>query len=307
MTPLVLSYNPVTARSILAHNHITRFLAETFKASVIDSPTLAVEAPASDRIFLVNGMAQYAPHRHTFYSLIADCLKRGGEFFYCLNDYAIRPDTPVRQFLKHRNARLLSTVQGRTGWLEQGEYVNWNALTVYDSPYRQHNLRQFPVVYHGAFRRRRVSSFDRYLDSPLMVLGWHTARVAYKFLARYPRLRIAPADELLPFLASASFALYIQDSAPEKAFDSLANRFYEYLSAGCVVLFDQTCRGTLEKQGIPPSEFERFIIRGPADLGPWVRRRQERASLAARQWDWLERYQLRLTPARLTAIVEGRK
>jgi hypothetical protein len=47
-------------------------------------------------------------------------------------------------------------------------------------------------------------------------------------------------------------------------YNFLANRFYEALNYGTVVLFDKTCLGTLEKSGY--TGFKPYVIDGVDDL-----------------------------------------
>lgn len=56
----------------------------------------------------------------------------------------------------------------------------------------------------------------------------------------------------------------MEDAFTHDNFNNLANRFYESLGAGCVVLFDKGCINTLEQAGL--KNYKEFIIDSKKDL-----------------------------------------
>jgi hypothetical protein len=55
----------------------------------------------------------------------------------------------------------------------------------------------------------------------------------------------------------------MEDRSSHNRFCSPANRFYEYISSGSLVLFDSHCKKTFDQAGV---DIEPYIVNSPADV-----------------------------------------
>lgn len=159
---------------------------------------------------------------------------------------------------------------------ENGKLVNWNALTyepLEESVRKELRAVACPdVFYYGAFRKGRVSRFDRYmLHPPAKVVVSAPPAAAKKFMERYPEVAVVPQiknrGEFLPALANHAVGLYIEDEKSSVAYHSPANRLYEMLSAGQAILFQVSCQNMLQKAGFDVSSW----CGGPDQMPHFVR------------------------------------
>lgn len=126
--------------------------------------------------------------------------------------------------------------------------VNLNTLIYY-----RHVLvteKKHTIIYYGTYRENRADYFKKYLHKPLLVSTSTKNQKKYKALGctsdftdkiSWQRGR----ETLRMFKAS----LYIEDTETHTVYNHLANRFYEGLFCDCVLFFDKSCQGTIDKSG----------------------------------------------------------
>lgn len=118
-------------------------------------------------------------------------------------------------------------------------------------------------IYYGTFRVDRQEYFKKYLNSDVFVSTSTKNMKKYKHIGCTPRY-IKKLNWKNPLIRRFKYSLYIEDTFTHDNFNNLANRFYESLGAGCVVLFDKGCINTLEQAGI--KGYKDFIIDSEEDL-----------------------------------------
>jgi hypothetical protein len=129
-----------------------------------------------------------------------------------------------------------------TKYVDDWISLNLNAL-VYGN-YSFENARNQKCIYYGSYRDDRKEYFKKYFDN--MTVSTHMKnRIKMDALNITPhyinRLNIQKGD-----LANYGFSLYIEDKKTHKAYNHMANRFYEALNSGTMCVFDESCQGTLD-------------------------------------------------------------
>jgi hypothetical protein len=149
-------------------------------------------------------------------------------------------------------------------YVDMWEVCNLNALCYEGKKEDPFSVRQDKAVYYGSFRKGRGEYFKKYLSSPAVLTSTHS-----KNHEKFEALGLSP--HFIPRLnwgevglSSFKYSLYMEDEVTHTHYNYLANRFYEALMWGCVTLFDESCRGTLEKCGYP--ETEDFVISSPDEI-----------------------------------------
>lgn len=252
----------------IASSHLARWIANRLGVPLIDDEENFTDA--ADIAIFVNGMWQFCNFRKNAFKLAESV--RG--LIYLANDYAIMPPTQIKRRKHIRIANFENNDKHPSHC-----YVNWNKLT-----HKPHNLEQkHPkhegLFYYGAFREDRIKSFNRYLfgDLPYVATVAGSQKSSAAFLAHAPKLRSIGTCEpmVTPGLFQAS--LYIEDEKTHQHYHSPANRFYEMLSAGSLILFDAKCLATFMRAGI--------------EIRPWVVSNREDVAKALQKSDELRAMQ----------------
>ena len=156
-------------------------------------------------------------------------------------------------------------------YIESWNIVNLNAMCIKptDMGIKLEDVIADKVLYYGSFRKDRADYFEKYFNSPDMIVSshkknhekFHAIGAEPEFITRINWKK----DGLLPY----KFSLYIEDKKTHEHYNFLANRFYESLNYGVTPLFDKSCCGTIDKSGynIGPE----FIIDGPEDLADKIK------------------------------------
>lgn len=138
-------------------------------------------------------------------------------------------------------------------YIDNWNIVNLNALCIEPNPsgktLKVEDLIQDKVLYYGSFRKDRAKYFEKYFNSPTMMVSshkknhekFHNIGAEPCFISRIDWSK----DGLLPY----KFSLYIEDEKTHTYYNFLANRFYESLNYGVTPFFDKSCLGTIEKSG----------------------------------------------------------
>lgn len=195
-------------------------------------------------------------------------VRKATEVVWIQNDFSIWAPNPDMQcesivyvafmdrLRKGRPAHVWSTCRDRCErWAGHYTYCNWNALafTPLSNP-PPSSARFSKLLYWGAPREGREAMFAKYLSGAEVVIST-TDRGREKFSAMIKE----PFEGALKFMgpifipndvAQYRSTIYIEDKQSSKAFHSLANRFYEALSARTALFVAEEAVGTFAKAGI---------------------------------------------------------
>ena len=131
-------------------------------------------------------------------------------------------------------------------YVEKWHRVNLNALCVNPKEIEPTDIQQ-KVLYYGSFRKGRISYFQKYFNNNNMIVSSHKKNHQKFFDVDVNPEFIPRVNWSKDGLANYKLSLYIEDEKTHNSYNYLANRFYEAINQGVVPLFDESCRGTLER------------------------------------------------------------
>lgn len=257
----IISFNKVSDGSILAHNKITKFLNK-LGGEILDgkeSFDRNMFKPYS-RIFIVNGLECFCDYRKELKSFLS--INKGKKMYWATNDYKLKPGREIREAMEASDTTLLSTVEESLHtqkFYKKYIYVNWNSLTLNKNADTSGVQRIDGLIYYGAFREGRKLYFEKYLSSELYPVRISTTKGNVKeFLALNKKISMYNTfkwTNVISELCNFKYSIYIEDKASHEGYCSPANRFYECISNGVVVLFDVSTKHTFEQAGIDISGY----------------------------------------------------
>lgn len=247
-------------KTTIASARVAKFLAKELGADLIDTLGAWAERPwpKYHRIYYVNSMGRYAPKEFLF--AIAELVRHCHSFIYIQNDYTVQPVSQVQKVLRDElgmsHAQPFETTPPYMWTNIPGNvhgpgsaYVNWNLLTW--SPVQIQHERIPGLMYYGSFRKDRVKYFEKYLgpDTSYPVHVSASPVNQKKFLELNPDIICHKPWRTYEELGRFQATIYIEDEHIHTHYNSPANRFYECLSAGVPMFFDETVRNTLAQAG----------------------------------------------------------
>ncbi|MBD3194319.1 MAG: hypothetical protein GF317_04640 [Candidatus Lokiarchaeota archaeon] len=190
---------------------------------------------------------------------------------------------------------------------EYDSYVNWNQLTFEKIKFNRKN-RTDGLFYYGSYRLGRVDDFKRYFDTDkynVIVSAPRGNNVSRNFLSINDGIEILPAFKTIKDLTKYKTTLYIEDKKSHDVFCSPANRFYECLSAGVAILFDEKTVPMLKRAGVDVSD---FVVTNDNDVADMMKNTEEIAKEQYRRWGKID-YHKKLKEQFMLAIrkIERRK
>jgi len=254
---------------------------------------------ALDLFVLVNSPTGFAPEAVRRFSAEGLWLARNAVFVN--NDYKMRPPSQSkshqqRRWGKHRaeagdyyGYSLWSTVPGqlRPARYPLDSYVNWNQLTYEPRDGMTHVDREPGVLYWGALRKGREGRLRQLLHGQFPVTVSTAPQSVQKFKEFLPNANyVGQLNPLIAALTRYRATIYTHDDWSDTAYCSLANRFYEALSAGMAILVDARCTGTFKRAGL--SMEPEWIVRSHDDV---ARALANAERIAVDQVRWREHYQ----------------
>jgi len=150
-------------------------------------------------------------------------------------------------------------------YVNKWHIVNLNALCVDPKPVTTGDKEiTAQVLYYGSFRKDRAKYFQKYFNSPLVIVSshkknhekFHNIGVKPNFIKRVNWSK----EGLTPY----GLSLYIEDEKTHTHYNYLANRFYEALNYGVVPIFDASCKNTLSRCGYEIGD--EYVVDSEADL-----------------------------------------
>lgn len=260
----VVNFTKCTATSITASNRIAKWLANRTEGVLIDDLKIARQLIESrsmiDVLFIVNGMFGFCDFRDE----IIELTKRSKKIVWIGNDYAIRIPSQLK-FIK-TSAALIA------------QYANFEGLPVYFpldlnkltynhcTPLSLPSVKYEGLLYYGAYRKQRASMFDKYLCQTGLytVMVSTSSRNIGAFKQHNPNIRFMyNMPNLLNTIGAFQATVYIHDDMPDDILLTPANRFYECLSAGLLMLFDRNTISTFDHAGI---NINPWVVDSPADV-----------------------------------------
>jgi len=292
LSKAIVCFQKATPDSRVATSRIARFISK-----IIDAPIYATGkeiAPlAVDMLVLVNGTTTFC----SFLPEVARAVANSRHIVYVQNDYLIPTPsknstglTPYRAVWRERaknglpDMDILTTIKDNAWRTPHSAYVNWNQLTYAPLHLSTRTKREKSLLYYGSFREPRKEAFDRYFLNP--TIPTTVASNARKFL-EYGNIFSVPAiDEsvFLDTLARYAMGLYIEDPRSHRQFHSPANRFYEMLSAGMALVFQEESVYNLREAGFDVSEWTAY----PSELPRMVKYSRDIALTQRRLWGGID-------------------
>jgi hypothetical protein len=291
----IWNFTKPTPNSVVASNRIAEFISATLGLPLFYDATI-LDHPTPDVLIMVNGAFSFCQYRDD----IAKVVKRTKRIIWVQNDYTIytptdsgTAETPFRKAFRTRvqdkgyaPVDRWTTVADLATVTPDSRYINWNALTALPKPLKRNVMghpRLDALLYYGAYRVGRQSAFDRYFTKP--VAPTIVSSPSKKFADRYPKLQmIAPigGDQFYPTLNAHALGLYLEDERSHRQFHSPANRFYEMLSAGLAMVFQEEAVPMLrDYANIDVSE---FVAKGPKAVARMMDNADDMVTAQREQW-----------------------
>lgn len=257
-TTVVVHMTECKPHSTVASARVARFISETLDVNLVDTKEKA-EAYLSvhdkvGRIIIVNGPMAFCD----FLVELASFVRIADKVVWVQQDYTIMPpaavsnaESPFRKAFAEKQLRpIFWTTCKDNVRTEHDRYINWNQLTYDPKPLR--TITDKTVLYYGAFRDKRLRSFTRFMKHPTYQLIISTTTLRAKKFRELGtgEVFVAPFDNVIIGAQSYASSLYIEDEKSHNSFHSPANRFYEMLSAGVPMFFDDLCTKMLKQAGI---------------------------------------------------------
>ena len=234
---------------------IARYVAERLDVPLIHDAASAQKHIHTrfDILFVKYGLLKFSNHR-TEAVHIHTLAKR---VINLENDYTFVPDKRFRPA-----EETWSTVEGKT------HLINWNILTRHSvSAWRKARPFTEPVneglIYYGAHREDRITSFKRYFKDPKYPLTVSTFRGARAF-SEYGVPNVIGAFRHPDAQAQWQATVYIEDETSHSVYTSPATRFYECVMCGLAQFIDKDAVGTLTKSGI--DVLDKFVVQNSKEL-----------------------------------------
>lgn len=264
----VINFTKCSPRSTIASNRIAKFISETLDCPLIDNSNDATVLASKTvrHLFVVNGMYGFCDFRPEVERIV----KGAGTVYWCANDYAIKAPKPI----KSRGHIRLATFDNYDEH-PASVYLNWNQLTFYGAMEPRVDPPMEGLTYYGAFRPGRADSFKRYLtgDLPYKARVFCSRPNISKF-SDFGVRAVSDGGKIEPQVEGNNWAatIYIEDDESHRVYHSPANRFYEMLSAGTLILFCRSTLGTMRRAGF---DVEPWAVSSPADVAAALARRDE--------------------------------
>jgi hypothetical protein len=263
MKTALFSFIPISDRSMVASVKIARFLENTLQMPAIW--TTAIEEHSNlDVLFIVNGAYLYC----RVLEELSIAILGAKRIVWVQNDYTIIPPpndsgatSPFRNaFVARRKVGkphidYWTTCEKESKATPLSNYINWNCLTLLDKPLKP-TITHKDVAYYGSYRSGRVKAFKRFFNEPRCKIALSSPSKKFNELYRHPLIQhSATTPDLLRWLSERGLGLYLEDRRSHSEFHSPPNRFYEMLSAGLPMVFEEEAGATLRKAGYDPAEF----------------------------------------------------
>jgi hypothetical protein len=295
---VVFSFVKVTPGTVIPSARIASFLARELDARLtVGSPLKGESGIGSPRVLVVVNGA-YAFMRDG--ADLGRAIEQAERVVWVQNDYTVVPPisdgeatSPFRRAFVARAEQgkspmdFWTTCERTASATRLSRRVNWNAMA-FEPVEADRSGANDRLLYYGAFRAGRRIYFDRYFSAPTVPITVSTTArpgLPNKFQESYGSPMIEHLEkftgELAPHLSRHGAGLYVEDKRSHSESHSPANRFYEMLSAGLPIVFQQECGAMLRRAGIDPTP---FVANTPREVERLMARRAEIGSEQRRLW-----------------------
>lgn len=249
----VINFTKYSETSTIASTRIATYLSRLTGAQFIDSKESCFISKY-ETIFIVNGPMLFCNFRE---HLVALCqANKDSRFIWVGNDYMIKLPSQLN-FIKNEKFEIWSAYEIPDSD-HKHQLVNWNSLTFTPNLDLKPKTFSDGLIYFGAFRKGREKSFKKYLsqEAPYKVHISCSARARGSFFEVNKNAEFHhPFSDVITGLSPFLTTLYIEDETSHRLYCSPANRFYESLSAGALILFDRSCQSTFSRAGFDVGAF----------------------------------------------------
>lgn len=267
MTDIIFNFVKYSESSIIASNRIAGYIASRLDLPIVDNK-ITIEkynGVRLNKLFIVNGAYAFC----SCLPELAGLINRADKIIWAQNDYTIKPPTsdseatsPFRKSFRENYAKVsfFTTCEDHAAKTPFSSYVNWNQLT-FDAEYdsKKIQIRRLKATddlfYYGSYRQNRLKYFERYLMNPAVRTTISCPNNSFE--KKFNNVtNIGPMrEDFFKCVGSHGMGLYIEDRQSHSQFHSPANRFYEMLSAGLPMVFQQECGTMMRKAGFNPSAY----------------------------------------------------
>ena len=267
----VIHFTKCSPTSTIASARIARFIQEELENSRIPVSLIDTKEKADlcirerfDVLFVVNGPFGFCDWREECVGIV----KKADYIIYVQNDYAIKPPS---QFKKAgiKFDEIYTTCKG------EGRYINWNQLTYNKDLINAKGKGLHSIdglLYYGAFREGREAYFKTYFDTYMYRTNISTtpkARAKFQAINSQKNNHFYGPFSQLAMMKNFKTSIYIEDKGSHNQIHSLANRFYEMLSANLAILVDVNAVPIFEWSGL--ELHDSFIVERAKDVDDVVR------------------------------------
>ena len=263
MKTALFSFIPVSENSMVASTRIAAFVENELQMPCIWNDMIANQTDL-DVLFIVNGAYAFCKVLEPL-SLAILGAKR---IVWIQNDYTIVPPinngqatSPFRKaFVARRvlgkpHLEYWTTCEKESKATELSTYINWNSLSVRAKPLPA-NVNENDLAYFGSYRNGRIKAFERYFDNPKcpITISSPSKKFAERFRHAFIK-HMGTVGDLSKWLSERGLGLYLEDRKSHNEYHSPPNRFYEMLSAGLPMIFEQEAGMTLRRAGYNPEKY----------------------------------------------------
>jgi hypothetical protein len=199
-----------------------------------------------DVLFVREGPLLFCEYRDAGFELIKNATK----VIFIKTSFNFPVDKKLASFCRNKYG-VWSSVPS------MGTYVNWCKLSWKPIQFVPRSNTIKGLFYYGTFREDRVGYFHKYFSasSQYEILISTYGKSAIKFIELNNKIRIVEQFKNTKQIANFQCSLYIEDVFSHTNYCSPANRFFESLSVGLPMLFDESCVKTFDTFGIDARDF----------------------------------------------------
>lgn len=263
MKAAIFSFIPVVPKSMVASTRIASLVH-----GLLDIPLvwdeLIEEYTDLDVLFIVNGAYRFC----NVLEPLSHAVRTAKRIVWIQNDYSIVPPindgqatSPFRRaFVQRRelgkpHLDYWTTCEVESKATQYSTYINWNCLSMQGKVLKAFAYSN-DVAYYGSYRQGRVQHFDKYFKLPKCDMIISSPSRKFQETYRSTKIKhVGVINDLLKWLSERGLGLYLEDRRSHKNYHSPPNRFYEMLSAGLPMVFQEEAGSTLRRAGYNPANF----------------------------------------------------
>jgi hypothetical protein len=292
MKARTFSFIPAVETSMVASTKVARFIRDTLDIPLIWDGSIG-DYTNLDALLIVNGAYAFCSHLEPLSHAILGAKK----IIWIQQDYSIVPpinngqaESPFRRAFVMRREQGKSHLEYWTTCAKESKatqlssYINWNCLSMHEKPYKRAYMKHDDLVYYGSFRAGRKAYFDTYFKNPKypVTISSPSKKFEKEYISPLIEHCGAETDNLVQWLSQHGMGLYLEDRKSHREYHSPPNRFYEMLSAGLPMVFQQEAGPTLRTAGY--ADIDRYTVGKPLDIQRKMEAREVIGKEQADKW-----------------------